>query len=201
MTMNFENVRPVTAPSPAIQAESARLARAPFADVRTDLWVRALGAVRRFWLAPDQLERLEREFAWTDPDGMLRATGLFRVYGALVKGRYELEGRSVGFAAEGEASLTECRRIIVEALVGGKVAAIDGAFNPIDRAEAEALVAAHLEAAPALDTWGLAFAIMHNAIHGRPATEAERGKPATMPVIPSEVTDLASGQAAEDALL
>lgn len=167
-----------------LAAQSARLPLVAHPARRTDLWVRVFGGCYRFWLSPAQIDKLEAEFAWTDAQGIRRASGILRVYGAVAKGRYEIEGRSVGFAAEGEASARECRRIIVEGLMGGRAALLDGECVAIDRAKAAQIVEAHLTGAPVADAWGLAFAILAATIEGREPTEAERGKPSTIAIIP-----------------
>lgn len=178
-----------------LRRNSARAAHVAHPRYRTDVWIRCFdGAAYRFWLTLEQMAKLEDEFAYADAEGHRRSSGILRVFGAIAKGRYELDGKQVGFAAEGEASIRECHRIITEALIGGKCAYADGEFTTIDRSLARDLVQAHLACAPVEDSWSLAFAILNVIIHGRSHTEAEQGKPSSFVVSPSddEVIELAS---------
>lgn len=149
----------------------------PDYTLRTDLWADAFDGTYRFWLDLPMTEELETKFG----------KGIFAIYGSVARGRYELEGKSVGFANEGAASLPECRAVIWMALAGGKVGIVDGAEVKVDANRARQLVDRYLVSAPAEQSWDLAFLILHTAVLGRkerPEEAGTRSSEAVPPVTP-----------------
>lgn len=157
---------------------------APDPTLRTDLWVDALDGTYRLFLDMPTLVELERRCTYVDREGNRHPMGVFAIYGAVAKGRYELEGRSVGFAVEGAASIEHCRETVRLALIGGATAIIDGETVRINAKRAGELVETYLAPAPVEDSWNLAYLILHTAIHGRKERPEEVGTRSTQAIPP-----------------
>lgn len=155
-------------------------------SLRTDVWVNAFDGTYRLFLDTPQIAELERKCGFTDKDGNRQVRGILGIFGRVAKGRYELEGRAVGFAAEGEATIDDCRETVRLALTGGGNAIVDGERIRIDATRAKGLVLNYLVSAPIEESWNLAFLALHTAIHGRKKTEAEASVPANRAVFPGE---------------
>lgn len=156
--------------------------RAP-KDVRVDLWLEAFDGWYRFHLDLPRTEELER----------LTGKGVFAIYGALIRGRYEAAGETINFAAEATATLAECHETIRLALVGGGMGVVDGAVVKVDAPRAKQLVNAYVVPTPNVWAWNVAAAILDTRIEGRPARPEEIGADLTKPVVPAGLLDPAQG--------
>lgn len=170
--------------------------------VRTDVWMDVFDGTYRFWLPVPQTQELETKCGFVDDQGFRHARGIFAIYGAVARGRYELEGRSVGFAVEGAASVAECRETIRLALIGGGTAVVDGVQVKVDASRAKQLVDNYLVPAAVEQSWDLAYLILHTMIHGRKQRPEEDGttsktavRPADVEVTPAELGPVTDGEA------
>lgn len=157
----------------------------PDQALRTDLWVDAFDGTYRLWLPLPQAQELEAKCGFTDDQGVRRPRGILAIYGAVARGRYELEGRSVGFAVEGAATIAECRETIRLALVGGGTAIVDGVQVKVDAARAKQLVDNYLAPAAVEQSWDLAYLVLHTLVHGRKQRPEEDGTTSKIAVAPA----------------
>ncbi len=156
---------------------------------RTDLWVDAFDGTYRLFLPLAQLVELERKSGYIDKDGNQRAGSVFQVYDRVSKGRYELDGKAVGFASEGAATLNDCRETVRLALIGGGHAVVAGERVKISSRRALELVETYLSDAPLEEAWTLAFLILNAAICGREQEPHEVGHHSRTPVFPLSAED------------
>ncbi len=154
--------------------------------LRTDLWIEAFDGTYRLWLSLPEVQELEHKCGYIDAEGNRRPRGILGIYGAVARGRYELEGRSVGFAVEGAATVAECRETIRLALIGGGNAVVDGVQVKVDAYRAKQLVDNYLVPAAIEASWDLAYMILHTAVHGRKQRPEEDGTTSKIAVLPSD---------------
>lgn len=157
--------------------------------LRVDLWIDEFDGKYRLALPIPQVQELQHKCGYADNDGIHHPRGIFAIYGAVARGRYELEGRSVGFAVEGVATLAECRETIRLALIGGGAALVDGERVKVDAARAKQLVENYLVPAPVERSWDIAYLILHTIIHGRRQRPNEAGISSIVAVYPSDEED------------
>lgn len=162
---------------------------------RVDLWADLFDGTYRLFMDAPHICELERKCSYVDRDGNQRARGIFEIYGAIAKGRYELEGRSVGFAVEASASLSECRETVRLALIGGGHALVDGEQIRVDAQLARRLVDNYLVPAPVEESWNLAYLMLHTVMYGRECRPEEIGVSIHKAVFPARQ---GSGDAAGD---
>jgi len=153
--------------------------------LRTDVWVDAFDGTYRLFLDMPHVCEIERKCGFVDRNGDRQPCGLFAVYGRVAKGRYELDGKQVGFSVEGQATITDCRETVRLALIGGGMGLVGGEQVKVTPRRAEELIATYLAPAPVEESWNLAFLILHAAIHGRPARANEAGASSMQPVPPA----------------
>lgn len=154
--------------------------------LRTDVWVDAFDGAYRLFLDMPHICEIERKCGFVDRNGDRQPCGLFAVYGRVAKGRYDLDGKQVGFAVEGEATITDCLETVRLALTGGGMAVVNGELVKVSPQRANELIDAYLKLGPVEEAWNLAFLILHAAIHGRPARENEIGVSIRQPVPPEQ---------------
>lgn len=177
---------PTFRPAQIVEFANGTKIEIPAADytMRTDLWVDAFDGTYRLFLPLAQATELETKCGGVDGEGVRRPRGVFAIYGAVARGRYELEGRSVGFAAEGIATIAECRETIRLALIGGGAALVDGVETKVDAIRAKQLVENYLVPAAVEQSWDLAYLILHTLIHGRKQRPDEAGTSSRTAVFP-----------------
>lgn len=158
----------------------------PSADhtLRVDLWAHIFDGQYRLLLTPPMMRELEQQCGYLDHRGEYHPQGILALYGQVAKGRYELEGKSVGFAVEGKASLLTCHNVVRLALIGGGLAVVDGEAVNIRPNRAKELIEHYLVPAPAEEAWDLAYMILHTRMVGRAPSPEEEGQPRGVAVIP-----------------
>lgn len=176
--MSRAKAKPATdVPAPeALTAQQAmvRASHEAARGVRCDVWLEFGDGWYRFFLPMARIAELEEKLAYTDKDGARRPLTLGELHGQVMKGRYEIDGRPVGFAVEGRSSPHQCREIIRYALAGGGLGIVDGKRVTVDSVTARRLVDAHLSDVPAVLLWDIAAVILDAAVMGRPQTDVER---------------------------
>ncbi|KQN19436.1 hypothetical protein ASE86_13270 [Sphingomonas sp. Leaf33] len=167
-----------TRPAQRIEFANGTVLEIPRYDPRhrTDLWMDVFDGTYRFFL-PIALDRELEE--------KCNGRAIIAIYGSVARGRYELEGKSVGFSVEGAASLHECLETIRLALIGGGTAIVDGMQVRIDATRAKQLVDVYLAPAPVEASWDLAYMILHTLVHGRMQRPEEDGTTSKTAVRPS----------------
>lgn len=149
----------------------------PSADpsLRVDLWANIFDGQYRLLLTPHLMRELEQKCGYVDHRGDYHPQGIMALYGQVAKGRYELDGKTVGFTVEGQTSVLTCHEVVRLALIGGGLAVVNGQTIKIDPQRAGQLVANYLVHGPAEAAWDLAYIILHTRMVGRaPSPEEER---------------------------
>lgn len=152
---------------------------------RTDIWVDIFDGTYRLFLNIPQMTELERKCGYRDKEGNFRPRGIFEIFGSIARGRYELDGKPVGFAAEGVATLLDCRETVRQGLIGGGAAIVDGEHVRVDANRARELLEAYLEPAPVEESWTLAFIILNTVVYGREQRPDEEGTSSREAVYPT----------------
>lgn len=156
---------------------------------RTDVWVKAFDGTYRLFLDLPQAVELERKSGYVDKEGNQHSGSIFQVYDRLAKGRYELEGKPVGFAAEGAATVNDCRETVRLGLIGGATGIVDGEKVAVTARRALELVDTYLTNAPLEEGWTLAFLLLDAAINGREPESHEVGHSNRTAVLPEPAGD------------
>lgn len=156
----------------------------PAAMKRTDIWVPAFDGIYRLWFSVPLTHELERKLGHTDREGIQRSLGIFAIYGSIAKGRYELEGKPIGFAVEATASIDACRETVRLGLIGGGNALVSGEQVKVTPERAKHLVETYLVPGPIEDSWNLAYLMLSTAIHGREEEPHEVGTDSRTAVFP-----------------
>lgn len=91
---------------------------------------------------------------------------VFKVYSRVLRGRYILEGETIGIATEGEAFAEDLWETIRLGLIGGGRGIVDGHEVPVSALKAKTLVERYCHAAPLRDSWAVAAAILGARIEG-----------------------------------
>jgi hypothetical protein len=96
-----------------------------------------------------------------------RQTGLFKLYGRVMAGRFLTEGGDgVGHPQLGEAFAEDIYETIRLALIGGGKGLVDGREVPVSALTAKRLVETYVHPAPMMESWGIAAAILGAKIVG-----------------------------------
>lgn len=143
----------------------------------TDIWLDFGDGEYCFaFLLPQQIE-LEKTTGYIDAAGNQRRKGVIELYGDVLAGLSVIDGQIVANPHSGRASGFDCREVIRLALIGGGKGQVNGAEVPVNAAKARALVEAYVDAAPLIERWTLAAAILRAAVEGYdPPKKAARAK-------------------------
>lgn len=136
-----------------------------------------------FALHVPHILELQRVCGWADAAGNKRDTGIFTIYGRVLKGRYFLQdGTAIGLPHECEAHLKDVLETVRLALIGGGKGLVNDAEVEVNALRASQLVDTYcFPAAPLKETWDLAAAILAAAIEGY---ETQKKSPETEEVAP-----------------
>ncbi len=175
-----------TAPATVLQFAGGNELQIPSADhtLRIDLWADIFDGKYRLLLTMPMLRELEQQCGYVDHRGEFHPLGTLAIYGQVSAGRYELEGKSVGFAVEGRTSVRVCQEVVRLALIGGGLAVVDGETVNVRPQRAKELVENYLVPAPAEASWDLAYMILHTRVVGRKPMPHEVGQPTIVAVVP-----------------
>jgi hypothetical protein len=158
----------------------------PSADhtLRIDMWADIFDGKYRLLLTMPMLRELEQQCGYVDHRGEFHPQGTLAIYGQVSAGRYELEGKSVGFAVEGRTSVRVCQEVVRLALIGGGLAVVNGETVNVRPQRAKELVENYLVPAPAEASWDLAYLILHTRVVGRKPLPHEVGEPTGVAIVP-----------------
>jgi len=95
-----------------------------------------------------------------------RGTGVFKIYGRVLQGRYLLDGQSIALPAEGEAFVEDLFETIRLGLIGGGQGIVDGQPVAVSALTAKLLVERYSHHAPLREAWATAAAILGARIEG-----------------------------------
>jgi hypothetical protein len=138
---------------------------------RTDVWVPAFGAVYRLALAYPVIFEAERSLS------------LWRILASCDAGPQPVA--TVG--KKPPATLADARSVVRLALIGGRMAVVDGQQRAVTPSDADHIID-QLTAMPVSETWRLAKTVLSAVLEGRPATAEEQASfsiPAGPPIIPT----------------
>jgi hypothetical protein len=122
-----------------------------------------------FALKLPQILELQRSCGHTDARGVAHPSGIFAIYGRVLKGRYVVQGSDVAFGVphECEALLNDILETIRLGLVGGGEGLVSGQEVKVNALRARQLIETYcFPAAPLTDAWDIAAAILSAAIEG-----------------------------------
>lgn len=92
--------------------------------------------------------------------------GIFTIYGRVLKGRYMLDGESIGLAQECEAFAADIYETIRLGLIGGGQGLVNGEAVEVSALRARQLVETYAHTAPLAESWAVAAAILAAKIEG-----------------------------------
>ncbi|GGB15137.1 hypothetical protein GCM10011380_00690 [Sphingomonas metalli] len=108
-----------------------------------------------------------------------RGCGVFAIYARVLKGRYLLEGETIGVTGQAEAYVEDLAETIRLALIGGGKGLVNGVEVAVSALTAKGLVERYVLAAPLRDAWATAAAILAARIEGY--TPPKKVEPAAKP--------------------
>ena len=109
-----------------------------------------------------------------------RGTGVFKIYGRVLAGRYLLDGASLALPAEGEAFAEDLFETIRLGLIGGGEGVVDGQAVAVSALTAKLLVERYSHSAPLREAWATAAAILGARVEGyTPPKKKAQAKPVT----------------------
>lgn len=96
----------------------------------------------------------------------LRDCGIFKLYGRVLKGRFLLGDNPVALPEEGEAFAEDLFEVIRMGLIGGGGGMVNGQEVAVSAPRARQLVETYCHAAPLMESWSIAAAVLAARIHG-----------------------------------
>lgn len=141
-----------------------------------------------FALKIPQILELQRVCGWADAKGNKRETGIFTIYGRVLKGRYVLQETDLTFGMphECEAHLSDVIETIRLGLIGGGRGMVNKQEVSVSQLRARELVDTYcFPAVPLKESWDIAAAILTAVVEGyeaqkkSPEPEPEPSRPKT----------------------
>jgi hypothetical protein len=115
-----------------------------------------------------------------------RGIGIGGLFARVLKGRYDIDGQTIGLPQEAEFYAADLIETIRQGLLGGQKGEVDGAEVKVSPLMANRLITSYVVSRPLVEVWELAAAILGACVIG--FDPPKKGEPDEEPAPETETT-------------